>query len=384
MEVILKKVMNESMERRAEVTTKGIKMHIEKSLTQRRLEQSEIMEAIRKLKVGKASGPDGIRGEMLKYGGEVVVNWMMWICNLSWEQSKVPEDWRKAIIVPLYKGKGNYRGISLLSVPGKINGRILNERMMKITVNVEDEQGDFWKGRGCIGQIFAVKILVEKHLEKDRKLFIAFMDLEKAYDRVDRNGLWDTLTVYGMGGKLFEGIKSFYENASASVRVNGELSESFSVEVGVRPGCVMSPWLFNIYMDGCIREMKVGVRDLGARLNVRGVEQPVVLSLYACDTVLLAESEGMLQRIVDEFDRVCKRRKLKVNAGKSNRAGSRPMQPMHMHRSKYIDRCMHRSNNDSVMRFYGATCLRRLVPSVRLKEVTRNSLPGPEIEFQSC
>ncbi len=56
---------------------------------------------------------------------------------------------------------------------------------------------------------------------------------------------------------------------------------------------------------------------MGARLNVRGVEQPVVAGLYANDTVLLAESEAMLQRIVDEFDRVCKRRKLKVNAGKS-------------------------------------------------------------------
>ncbi len=61
-------------------------------------------------------------------------------------------------------------------------------------------------------------------------------------------------------------------------------------------------------------DMKVGVRDLGARLNVREVEQSVVAGLYADDTVLLAESEGMLQRIVDEFDRVCKRRKLKVNA----------------------------------------------------------------------
>ncbi len=78
----------------------------------------------------------------------------------------------------------------------------------------------------------------------------------------------------------------------------------------------MSPWLFSIYMDGCIREMKVGVRDLGARLNVRGVEQPLVVGLYADDTVLLAESEGMLQKIVDEFDRVC-RRKLKINADKS-------------------------------------------------------------------
>ncbi len=71
------------------------------------------------------------------------------------------------------------------------------------------------------------------------------------------------------------------------------------------------------YMDGCIREMKVRVQDLGARLNERGVEQPLVAGLYADDTMLLAESEGMLQRIVDEFDRVCKRRKLKVNTGKS-------------------------------------------------------------------
>ncbi len=99
--------------------------------------------------------------------------------------------------------------------------------------------------------------------------------------------------------------------------VNGELSESFDVEVGVRQGCVMSPWLCNIYMDRCIREMKVGVWDLGAILNVRGVKQSVVASLYVDHTVLVAESEGMLQRTVGEFDRVCKRRKLKVNAGKS-------------------------------------------------------------------
>ncbi len=58
------------------------------------------------------------------------------------------------------------------------------------------------------------------------------------------------------------------------------------------------------------------MQDLSATLNVKGVEQPLVAGLYADDTVLLAKSEGKLQGIVDEFDRVCKRRKLKVNAGK--------------------------------------------------------------------
>ncbi len=317
------KVMNEGMGGRAEVTTMGIKIHEEWPHAQGILERSEIVEAIRKLKLGKVPGPDGITVEMLKYGGELVIDWMVWICNLAWEQSRVPEAWSKAITVLLYKGIGNreecnnYRGISLLSVPGKIYGRILNERMMKITdKSVGAEQGGFQKGRGCVDQIFAVKILVEKYLEKDRKLFAAFMDLEKAYDRVDRKSLWDTLRVCGVGGQLLEGIRSFCENASASVRVNGELSESFNIEMGVRQGCVMSPWLFSIYLDGCIREMKVRVQDLGARLNVRGVEQPLVAGFFRM-TVLLAETGGMLQRIVDEFDRVCKRRNLKVNAGKS-------------------------------------------------------------------
>ncbi len=160
---------------------------------------------------------------MLKYEGEIVVDWMVWICSLAWEQSKVPEYWRKAIIVPLYKGKGNreecnnYKGISLLSVPGKMCERVLNERMIKITdKSVGDEQGGVQKGRGCADQNFAVKILVEKYLEKDKKLFAAFWGLENAYDREDKKGLWDTMRVYGVGGHLLEGIGSCYENASAS------------------------------------------------------------------------------------------------------------------------------------------------------------------------
>ncbi len=113
--------------------------------------------AIRKLKVGKVPGSDSITAEMLKYGGEMVVVRTVWICNLAREQGKVPHNFRWAIIVSLYKGKGNreeynnYRGISLLSVPGKIYGTILNERMMNITdKSVGDEQGGFWKGKGCV------------------------------------------------------------------------------------------------------------------------------------------------------------------------------------------------------------------------------------------
>ena len=93
--------------------------------------------------------------------------------------------------------------------------------------------------------------------------------------------------------------------------------KSAAIGVGVRQGCVMSPWLFNIFMDGCIREMKAKVGNVGARLKVNGVGWSVVTCLFADDTVLLAESERELQRVVDEFYSVCVRRKLRVNGGKS-------------------------------------------------------------------
>ena len=318
------RLMSERTVGEAVVTSMGMEAGGKRVCVQRDVERVEVEKAISRLKCGKAAGIDGITPEMLKYGGEVVVEWMWLICKLAWKQKEVPEEWRKAVIVPLYKGKGSksecnsYRGISMLSVPGKVYGRILTERLMKVTEGkVSEEQGGFRKGKGCVDQIFAIRMIVEEYLAKGRKLYAAFMDLEKAYDRVDREALWNVLRIYGVGGQLLDGIKAFYREASACVRVDGELSESFDIGMGVRQGCVMSPWLFNVFMDGCMREMKAKVGNAGAKLRMNDVDWPVVGCLFADDTVLLAESERELQRVVDEFHRVCARRKLRVNAGKS-------------------------------------------------------------------
>ncbi len=71
-----------------------------------------------------------------------------------------------------------------------------------------------------------------KILEKRKKIYVAFMDLEKAYDRVDWLALWEVLRIYGVGGKPLSAIKSFYEAASACVKINGKTSEHFEIEVG--------------------------------------------------------------------------------------------------------------------------------------------------------
>ncbi len=134
---------------------------------------------------------------------------------------------------------------------------------------VSEEQGGFRKRRGCIDQIFAIKRLVEEYLGRDKKLYAAFMDLEKAYDQVDREALWSVLYIYGVDAQLLKGIQAFYREANACMRVGGEFSESFAAELGVRQGCVMSPWLFNIFMDGCMREMKSKVVKCGGKVEVK-------------------------------------------------------------------------------------------------------------------
>ncbi len=87
--------------------------------------------------------------------------------------------------------------------------------------------------------------------------------------------------------------------------------------MGVRHACIMLPWLFNIFMDIFMREMKTKVEIIGAQLKLNGMDWSVTACVFAGDTVLLAESERELQRVVGQFRRVCSRRKLRVNAGKS-------------------------------------------------------------------
>ncbi len=120
------------------------------------------------------------------------------------------------------------------------------------------------------------------------------MDLEKAYDRVDWLALCEVLKLCGVGRKLLSPIKSFYEEASACIKISGGTSEHFEIKVGLRQECVMSPWLFNIYMDGVMKEMKGKVGEVGVRMYTEGGKWVLNSILFADDTVLIAENESDL------------------------------------------------------------------------------------------
>ena len=90
---------------------------------------------------------------------------------------------------------------------------------------------------GCVNQIFTLRQLCEKVCGKGKPLDLGFMDLGKAYDKVNRKGVWEVLKVYGVGGRNLEAVKSFYDDCEACVRVENEESELFKGNVGLRRVC---------------------------------------------------------------------------------------------------------------------------------------------------
>ena len=112
----------------------------------------------------------------------------------------------------------NYRGISLLSIVSKVCGRILNVRVKAVRMTdakVMDKQGGFTAGRGCYDKIFVVKQIVEKTIEKNKNTYMAFVDLEKAYDNMSREKLWKMLDKYGINGMLLRAIQALYVGSKA-------------------------------------------------------------------------------------------------------------------------------------------------------------------------
>ena len=278
----------------------------------------EIRRSIARLKNRKMPGVCDISGEMLKAGGEVVVEWLHRIMNRAWMSSMVPDDWRKALVVPVHR-KGskmqckNYRGISLLSIPGKVYAKILDKRMRDITEEkMLEEQGAFRKRRSCTDQLFTVRMLSEKIIAKNKSMIMVCVDLEKAYDNVNREMMWKVLEEYGIRGSFVKAVRSMYVSCEACVKVLGGTSDWFKVEQGVRQGCVMSPWLFNVYMDHILREAKERFSG-GVKLEDRNVQ----FLLFADDLMLVAEKEEDVESNLRILDGVMEKWQMMINWGKT-------------------------------------------------------------------
>ena len=259
---------------------------------------SEVKYAMKNMKNRKAPGRDEITIEQLKALNEEGLKILTNICNEVYRTGHIPEDLRHSIFVKIPK-KANavdctdYRTLCLMSNITKIVLRVITERNRRIFEREAGRtQSGFKKGMGTREGIFNFRIIVEKLLEKNKKIYICFIDYKKAFDRVFHMKLIDALNKLEIDGKDLTLIKNLYWNQTASIRTEDGYSGSFPIKRGVRQGCVLSPHLFNVYTDIIFRDFEdiPGVSLSGEYINNLR---------YADDTVLIAESEEELQKLVD-------------------------------------------------------------------------------------
>lgn len=287
------------------------------------ISEEEVVAAIKNLNNKKAGGMDGVIPEMLKYGGPDVVNFLTKLFNKVFDNGIYPEEWAKAIVVPIFK-KGdrdvpdNYRGISLINIVCKCYTFILNKRLamwLEEKKTIVENQAGFRKQYSTVDQIFNLYAIVQKCLSrKGQKLYVAFVDFKKAFDSVNHQALLDIVYKEGINGKFFSSLKAMYQSLTACVRANCEFTDFFPCPVGVRQGCVMSPTLFSLFINQLANHItEVGLH--GIQLLPNFLE--IFILLFADDVVLLSYSPIGLQSQLNALKNCCERLKLSVNKDKT-------------------------------------------------------------------
>ena len=142
------------------------------------------------------------------------------------------------------------RGISLLSVAGRVLAKIMLTRLLEHVVDLvlPESQCGFRRGRSTIDMIFVARQLQEKCREQHQDLYLAFVDLTKAFDTVNRDLLWNILRKCGCPPTFIAILQQFHTGMCAQVVMAGSQSSSFPVEVGVNQGCVLAPIIFNLLL----------------------------------------------------------------------------------------------------------------------------------------
>ena len=295
----------------------------------------KIKASVSQMNYNKVPGMDGITAEILKNGGEKMVDHLEQVIQ-SYGKVKYL---KTAIIMSLYK-KGsksdcsNLRGTSLLSIVEKLFSRIISNRLLRTIVNgiLPESQCGFHASCDTVDMIFSARQLQEKCKEQNIPFYECFIDFSKAFDTVNRSTLWKILLKLGCPERFVGLIRFLHNGTKEEVSFNCTLSEEISIKNGVKQGDISAPMLFNIYFaivflvafyensDGIYNRYQTSGSVFNVRrlLSQRKVSSSLVRGLlYADDCDIVAHSEDELQYFMNHFVSACNSFGLKINLKKT-------------------------------------------------------------------
>ena len=264
---------------------------------------------------------DSILNEMIKHGRYFLLPSLEKIFNDILNSCKFPTEWNIGVIKPIYKRKGDRRSpanqITLTSCLGKLFTSILQSRLNKyIEIHniLNPEQFGLRPNARTTDSLFILQQLLHKYTKQHEKLYVGFIDYEKAFDSVWQSGMIHKLQKEGIKGKFLKVIKSMYSSIRSCEMVNqNTMTESSLCNKGIRQGDGLSPVLFSLFMTDLPEYFRVhncpGVKSGNQSLNCL---------MYADDLLVISNSPEGLQQSLNVIYKHAQEWKLKVNTKKSN------------------------------------------------------------------
>jgi hypothetical protein len=259
----------------------------------------EIMRSIHSLKSGKSHGHDGICPEHIKFASNIIAVLLSLCFTSCITHGYLPQDMIKTILVPIVKDKtgdvtdkGNYRPIAISTAVSKLFEDVLLKRLNDYMTTTDNQFG-FKTHSSTDMCVYSLKEIIELYTSQSSPVFVLFLDASKAFDKVDHSILFRKLINRGVPKCLIRLLVFWYSNQKLCVRWTSVLSSCFSVSNGVKQGGILSPYLFNVYMDN----LSVDLSNLQTGCNLNNVCLNHII--YADDLTLIAPSVTALHKLLN-------------------------------------------------------------------------------------